>query len=733
MALGLTISVAFLIYFLGSRLQRYSCVEIVGSVPLGLCLFYPLLQLIPLPPLLIEAISPATYRLYEPLLGLDQTGAWIPLSLAPESTLQDFFRFAGYGLTYILTVQLLSHPPVLKKSCKIIVLFGGVFASWVVVKTTLLGAESSAPCINLFLLMCPLAYALFLYYKPVVQKDEGLRHNLILLFAEPSFHRHLFFCFSGGLMVVAVLSCQCRGTVLSLLLVSTVFLTLYVSKYSSDYSWLIVVCVAAFLIPVLRFDWSGWPLISTAILDESYHTFTDRLDVWSNSIEIIKQFPLFGAGLGSFAKIYPYIATVGDRFVIDHAQNDCLTRLVEVGSVGALLAVWFILTVLWHAWTRIRVHQDRFVVLIGIGVLSGITVFIVNTFGFMSLHNGGSGFYFFFFLGVLVATVNCRFEYYDTGTLLRPITNVSFFVFVTIALGLFCTSLMYHGGAWYCRSLLRGVEFVADDACLSTVQGELEKKALVEAVSMAPFDSDYSYRLGQLTTRTGQHSEGLQHLVNAGLKNVMDGKVYQLIGLLGANDGDFTTRFLEIGYRQAPRVEQLAQTLSRWYLNNGRRVEALNIVKERFHDNYRVIDTWMPLLIEYGVSTEELMDLLPPSVDAWLSFGKYAEAHLNRGDSDLYYEGALTLISEKAIIEPGWFYSIIEYYRRNNRPDMAALCIRRAVTLIPRVASFHRLLGDYYLQEGIVYRAKEEYGLALILDPEDMENRNRLQQLISAE
>ena len=65
----------------------------------------------------------------------------------------------------------------------------------------------------------------------------------------------------------------------------------------------------------------------------------------------------------------------------------------------------------------------------------------------------------------------------------------------------------------------------------------------------------------------------------------------------------------------------------------------------------------------------------------------------------------------------------------NLKPKMAVLYIRWVVLLAPWVGVFHRMLGDYYLKEGVTYRAKEEYERALVLDPEDMAAIKQMIQL----
>ncbi|NIV31552.1 MAG: hypothetical protein GWN58_19315, partial [Anaerolineae bacterium] len=63
-----------------------------------------------------------------------------------------------------------------------------------------------------------------------------------------------------------------------------------------------------------------------------------------DSVEIFRDFPLFGTGAGTYAHVYPRYKTIpGDEVPVEHARNDLLELLVESGLVGVLLSAWFLL------------------------------------------------------------------------------------------------------------------------------------------------------------------------------------------------------------------------------------------------------------------------------------------------------------------------------------------------------------------------------------------------------
>jgi O-antigen ligase len=59
--------------------------------------------------------------------------------------------------------------------------------------------------------------------------------------------------------------------------------------------------------------------------------------VWRDTVEMVRAFPVTGAGFGSFAAVYPLFRSQGVRLLYEHAHNDVLQLAAEGGLVGALL------------------------------------------------------------------------------------------------------------------------------------------------------------------------------------------------------------------------------------------------------------------------------------------------------------------------------------------------------------------------------------------------------------
>jgi len=71
-------------------------------------------------------------------------------------------------------------------------------------------------------------------------------------------------------------------------------------------------------------------------------SFWMRFSVWKNSFAMIRDFPLFGVGLGSWAEILPHYQSPpwSSYFYFAHAHNDYIELIAETGLIGFALVVW---------------------------------------------------------------------------------------------------------------------------------------------------------------------------------------------------------------------------------------------------------------------------------------------------------------------------------------------------------------------------------------------------------
>ena len=86
--------------------------------------------------------------------------------------------------------------------------------------------------------------------------------------------------------------------------------------------------------------------------------FGKRWQIWVDTSQIIRDFPLFGAGLGSFAQIFPMHRSFHIRGLVSHAENDFLQLASDTGLIGLGLLFAVFVYLFFKAATRIRALSE---------------------------------------------------------------------------------------------------------------------------------------------------------------------------------------------------------------------------------------------------------------------------------------------------------------------------------------------------------------------------------------
>ncbi len=129
---------------------------------------------------------------------------------------------------------------------------------------------------------------------------------------------------------------------------------------------------------------------------------------WTNATAIVADFPIFGAGLGTFSSLYPAYEKVWRPVRLSHAHNDYLEFLAELGIVGFILLFGGIIFILIHSflvWKARRYPEVKGLVLGGIVAVISLLIHSITDF---NLHIPANMLLFSVVLSLLFVTVFYR-------------------------------------------------------------------------------------------------------------------------------------------------------------------------------------------------------------------------------------------------------------------------------------------------------------------------------------
>ena len=134
---------------------------------------------------------------------------------------------------------------------------------------------------------------------------------------------------------------------------------------------------------------------------------TGRLHFWDVTVDIIKNHPIIGTGLGAFGVVYTGYDSRNGLYRLEQAHNDYLQVLSDGGIVGALLGLFFIINLFRLGFMR-RESRDEFRRGVATGAMAGCFAVLVHSFFDFTLHTPANA--LLFLVLAALATMNGRVE-----------------------------------------------------------------------------------------------------------------------------------------------------------------------------------------------------------------------------------------------------------------------------------------------------------------------------------
>jgi O-antigen ligase len=384
--------------------------------PVAFCLLglavLALWQLLPLPHPVLQALAPGTAAVYERLLPADRevlpsgepADVVVPspgstLSLYPGATRQEFVRLVAVLLLFAVVRHNMTDAACLQRLCVAAVVNGTLLALFALIQffsappdtlfwnyrvpTRVFGPFISRNHYPFYLNMCiGLGTGLLLASQHAPRRLH--RSGVLGILQNPA---ALWISAALALMISSVLVCQSRGGILALLGGAAVCLGLGLAGPGRGRSSGLVLAAAAALALV---GWFGAEQVEarleTVWMGDAWRE--SRIPLWSHSLPLVKDFPLWGTGYGTYGHVEPWHrdAPGEDDAVYEHAHNDYLEALVEGGVLRlglSLAAVGLVYRLGWRALRRHAGHRAAGLVL---GGLFAFTTVVVHSFGDFGLH-----------------------------------------------------------------------------------------------------------------------------------------------------------------------------------------------------------------------------------------------------------------------------------------------------------------------------------------------------------
>lgn len=390
------------------------------AIFLGLFLVLVLFQMLSLPAGLLRILSPKTYALRLDLSPLSfqpnssPSASSFPISFLPFTTQIEFLKwFALIALFFFL----LKWRGVDKRKYTLIavIMFVGIFESLygmieffsghkhiLHVEASSLVSSVSGTFVNrnyfagYLLMVIPLAIG-YIFYRESFNENFSVAWYRRLSSLDGKTY---FMVFGVILMILGLLLSASRMGILSLLLSFTVVTIFFRNPERGQR-----LSKTPIFILALALLW-GALIGLDAVISRFFAVsegFKNRWEIWANTLQIIKNFPLLGSGLGTFAQVFPAYRSFHIEGLVTHAENDFLQLASETGLVGMGLLIIAFSFLFYKAFSGIRKlsseDQRRY---IGIGGLVGILALLIHSMVERNMQVPANAFLFTFILALVL-------------------------------------------------------------------------------------------------------------------------------------------------------------------------------------------------------------------------------------------------------------------------------------------------------------------------------------------
>jgi O-antigen ligase len=319
-----------------------------------------LLQLVPMPPAMLRAVSPGSFSFYNDHLLVPLT-AWKPISVSPPDTLRGLSFLAGFSLLFVAVFRELAQGPWRRRLLLTVV--GAGVAITVVAFLQSASPEPRAiygvfrpqwdwavfgPYVNrnhfagYLVLAAPLAIGFALEAASRLRAAWGRRRRGWLLLGEREGNAVARWTAVAMLVVAGLVASQSRGGVCAFAL-AALALSLAARRRRRT-------ALGVALLVALGVAWVGVGGVLSAF--EVRGVRASRVDLWRDMLPMVPRFPVFGVGWNAFATAYPWYQTIWRTEWIGEAHNDYLQALLDGGVVGAALVAGLLVVALRGALAR---------------------------------------------------------------------------------------------------------------------------------------------------------------------------------------------------------------------------------------------------------------------------------------------------------------------------------------------------------------------------------------------
>lgn len=489
---------------------------------------------------------------------------------------------------------------------------------------------------------------------------------------------------------------------------------------------------------------SGFVLIIavSAYLLEALHLMNVFLwnPIWETRLENnfqlydIKTFPLiFGAGLGNLENMHNYYVRPSQTFFATDFYAPHLLQLVNgTGLIGAGLLIGFLFTLMRKTYPAWMGRSQPNTTYLYVGSVSSLITLIITGFVGPGLSLTNAMYSFAVLSALIVIIPNTQSTKSLAKTRLSYISKKNcgtLYVAITIIM---MSAITFQSGEVIGKQLNSQIETNDLESHAEKNNGDGMLGRYIDAVSFAPLNNDLRIALADKQYAAGNAHEAINQYFKCLRISPLSGRNLSRLSLVYELSGDYdkALELLDTSSKLSFPVDDYHRRLLLKLLEMGNTESAKRQIRLAISQEPNKTDNYIGMLRLYNQNLEDFESYLPEMWEPYLELGDYMLSAGNKVSAEKCYQIAFAYALQHIKPEAEPFIRVIRYFLQEGHNDEALKLAVVSVNLISYNAELHYLMGMAYENSGIVYRAIEEYRIALLVDPEHVRASERLTKLL---
>jgi hypothetical protein len=393
------------------------------------------LQIVPLPNFLVKLLSPQSHAFRQTYVPEFSKVHFMTISLMPGHTLRQGLELLTYFLLGFLIIKTVVRRKQIMRVFYFLVGMGifqafyGMFELYNPAPRVLFykklhyldcvtGTFVNRNHLSGYLeMVIPLAIGLILARTDFFALAGMKWRKKLLMVSERGAYKNILLALGVILMALAVIFSKSRSGVFLLILTFILIfgmIALFYGTIKREFKWIKDFFRVVFLIIMVVAVYIGIDsMIERFAMDRILHDV--RPVVWSNTTGIIGDFPVMGSGLGTFQALYPAYEESSTPPLFEHAHNDYLEYMAELGGMGFLLLLGGIGAMLVFSFLVWQVRQHPAVRGLALGGMVAVVAMLLHSITDFNLHIPANMMLFVVVLSLTIATAFYKKHIRDNG------------------------------------------------------------------------------------------------------------------------------------------------------------------------------------------------------------------------------------------------------------------------------------------------------------------------------